>query len=331
MDGLGRKEIAKFFIDGLDLDEEEANNVRKRAKQKECMNCKKEQSNMFVCSACQHVYYCSAECQTEDWKLHKSFCNIRSSDEVSDIAMLERQADGTFTMPDGTAIPAEMIQAVLSFAEIDAILKKRQNGNTVKWVFAPPDPSMPPDCATVLGAPEGIKSMRGHSGCIADFFVYLPQPIYDVLCSGTHVQLQHNAIVVELNPELEKAGRFRWAGCPLTPMSCDEPPKVASGADWKSRRYINLYTEDGVMMTSPDELAERIAKQLGLELLGFGRENLALAVRAHGRSKYDKAATVVVMVLYDIKGRPHMREVKVRPKNKEGIKRILDLKRQKKQ
>jgi len=40
-----------------------------------CQKCfKKEQK--FVCSSCHSGYYCSKECQKEDWSVHKDFCKL---------------------------------------------------------------------------------------------------------------------------------------------------------------------------------------------------------------------------------------------------------------
>ncbi|VDC07653.1 unnamed protein product [Peniophora sp. CBMAI 1063] len=33
------------------------------------------QKDLFRCSKCQHIYYCSKECQKANWKLHKEMCN----------------------------------------------------------------------------------------------------------------------------------------------------------------------------------------------------------------------------------------------------------------
>ncbi|KAK4960899.1 hypothetical protein LTR10_001388 [Elasticomyces elasticus] len=31
---------------------------------------------LFKCGRCKHIYYCSKECQTEDWKFHKNLCKV---------------------------------------------------------------------------------------------------------------------------------------------------------------------------------------------------------------------------------------------------------------
>ena len=41
---------------------------------KTCAKCKKRQRDLYFCSVCTLVGYCSAECQREDWKTHKVCC-----------------------------------------------------------------------------------------------------------------------------------------------------------------------------------------------------------------------------------------------------------------
>ncbi|KAK5713251.1 hypothetical protein LTR15_011614 [Elasticomyces elasticus] len=31
---------------------------------------------LFKCGRCKHIYYCSKQCQTEDWKFHKKLCRV---------------------------------------------------------------------------------------------------------------------------------------------------------------------------------------------------------------------------------------------------------------
>ena len=38
------------------------------------------QKSLMVCSNCKKAYYCSRECQREDWKSHKHYC-IAPDDE----------------------------------------------------------------------------------------------------------------------------------------------------------------------------------------------------------------------------------------------------------
>lgn len=142
--------------------------------------------------------------------------------------------------------------------------------------------------------------------------------------SGTNVRLKHNAIVMELEQEFALKGQFIDIGCPLSPITCMiPPPKVIPGAEWKFNRDINMYSSDGVLMTTPDELAERLEKECGCELLGFGQEDMALAIKAHGHTKFDKAASPCSIPLFDIEGRMHMTLVKLRPKGEKGLKFLL--------
>lgn len=39
-----------------------------------CRNCDAKSNNLLLCSRCQLIYYCSKECQLEDWKSHKKDC-----------------------------------------------------------------------------------------------------------------------------------------------------------------------------------------------------------------------------------------------------------------
>ncbi|KAI0069697.1 hypothetical protein K474DRAFT_1670734 [Panus rudis PR-1116 ss-1] len=43
---------------------------------KQCRNCgmREPQVTLFRCSGCQHIYYCSKECQKANWKVHKQAC-----------------------------------------------------------------------------------------------------------------------------------------------------------------------------------------------------------------------------------------------------------------
>jgi ankyrin repeat protein len=43
-----------------------------------CLNCNKYQEGMKRCARCKAAYYCSADCQKNDWKIHKSRCGASS-------------------------------------------------------------------------------------------------------------------------------------------------------------------------------------------------------------------------------------------------------------
>ena len=43
---------------------------------KSCNHCHTENTELFKCGNCKCVYYCSKECQKQDWKLHKINCGL---------------------------------------------------------------------------------------------------------------------------------------------------------------------------------------------------------------------------------------------------------------
>src|SRR4030042_3412346 len=49
--------------------------------EKRCRNCKLMSNNMKCCSRCRFPYYCSRECQVEDWPRHKEDCKIDGNNE----------------------------------------------------------------------------------------------------------------------------------------------------------------------------------------------------------------------------------------------------------
>lgn len=73
------EQILKTFINPTDL----SNNIKKREPVKEsyilsnfCNRCKEEKEKLNACSRCKMRFYCSKECQKEDWILaHKSICD----------------------------------------------------------------------------------------------------------------------------------------------------------------------------------------------------------------------------------------------------------------
>lgn len=48
-----------------------------RAGKKNCFVCARGDTKMHRCSRCQSVYYCSAQCQKQDWAAHKQVCRPR--------------------------------------------------------------------------------------------------------------------------------------------------------------------------------------------------------------------------------------------------------------
>jgi len=46
-----------------------------------CLNCKKEGN--LRCNRCKAAFYCSKECQVQDWKSHKAICNASKKDSDS--------------------------------------------------------------------------------------------------------------------------------------------------------------------------------------------------------------------------------------------------------
>ncbi|CAG2118505.1 unnamed protein product [Medioppia subpectinata] len=45
-------------------------------KGKYCDNCLKQSDQLKRCSKCLYMYYCSKECQKNDWKYHKNECKL---------------------------------------------------------------------------------------------------------------------------------------------------------------------------------------------------------------------------------------------------------------
>jgi hypothetical protein len=71
----------KFFIEGNNCFTQHKRECPKRQKPKVCNTCKKPKlpflhgvASLHKCSRCEKVYYCSVDCQKQDWKKHKEGC-----------------------------------------------------------------------------------------------------------------------------------------------------------------------------------------------------------------------------------------------------------------
>jgi hypothetical protein len=51
-----------------------------------CGNCQKKAEDMYLCGNCKEIEYCSKECQTAAWKIHKEFCSTRKIMVFADVA-----------------------------------------------------------------------------------------------------------------------------------------------------------------------------------------------------------------------------------------------------
>lgn len=58
------------------------NNQATRVKKNQCMYCKRFQRNIMRCGKCDFQRYCSAECQSKDWSIHKGYCKILVENEA---------------------------------------------------------------------------------------------------------------------------------------------------------------------------------------------------------------------------------------------------------
>lgn len=64
-----------YNIDVLTEMETNFTNERYLEHEKQCANCSKEA--IKKCSQCVITYYCSRECQVENWTIHKSICKAK--------------------------------------------------------------------------------------------------------------------------------------------------------------------------------------------------------------------------------------------------------------
>ncbi|CAG2116598.1 unnamed protein product, partial [Medioppia subpectinata] len=60
--------------------------IHNEYKDKYCDNCMKRSDQLKKCSKCLHMYYCSKECQKNDWKYHKNECPLYGRDLTSKLS-----------------------------------------------------------------------------------------------------------------------------------------------------------------------------------------------------------------------------------------------------
>ncbi|CAG2102951.1 unnamed protein product [Medioppia subpectinata] len=56
--------------------------IHDESKDKYCDNCMKRSDQLKRCAKCLHMYYCSKECQKNDWKYHKNECKLYRDDDI---------------------------------------------------------------------------------------------------------------------------------------------------------------------------------------------------------------------------------------------------------
>ena len=158
-----------------------------------CGNCGKEEK-MFgdwkKCSKCQEMSYCSKECQSNDWPLHKQLCgkrnttNIESSSILGITKILVKNHSATVEMRSGRPVPGHLQEK----AEVALVkqLKKMFTGDFQKFnnVRACADAGSDPDFQVVL----------------ADFFA--EQPGYEKVWGTLRVGYKE---YLEMKQEMEQA------------------------------------------------------------------------------------------------------------------------------
>eukprot|EP00173_Palmaria_palmata_P005465 Plantae.Rhodophyta-Palmaria_palmata.ctg9778.p1 GENE.Plantae.Rhodophyta-Palmaria_palmata.ctg9778~~Plantae.Rhodophyta-Palmaria_palmata.ctg9778.p1 ORF type:complete len:202 (+),score=18.60 Plantae.Rhodophyta-Palmaria_palmata.ctg9778:228-833(+) len=62
-----------------------------------CDNCNRTERKVLVCSRCRHSFYCTKQCQRNDWKRHKMICG-KKKEEVEamllEMGLLQKMGDG---------------------------------------------------------------------------------------------------------------------------------------------------------------------------------------------------------------------------------------------
>ena len=63
-----------------------------------CENCKTEKEKLLNCAACKKVFYCSIDCQKDNWKIHKKKCTFKKPKPKTDeYEIKEEIGQGNFT------------------------------------------------------------------------------------------------------------------------------------------------------------------------------------------------------------------------------------------
>ncbi|XP_048738253.1 uncharacterized protein LOC125652855 isoform X2 [Ostrea edulis] len=68
----------------------------------ECRTCNKRKKTMKRCTRCRLVYYCSRECQTTDWPIHKTVCSLTTKNSTREKMGTENPVSVKFTTNDGS-------------------------------------------------------------------------------------------------------------------------------------------------------------------------------------------------------------------------------------
>lgn len=92
--------------------------VERGQNMKMCRNCNKQgtaagpQKSLMVCSQCKQAYYCSKECQKEDWKLHKYNCTVVDDKKLVKSKETKENGISKFTQDNYLEILDEIIKVM---------------------------------------------------------------------------------------------------------------------------------------------------------------------------------------------------------------------------
>jgi len=75
-----------------------------------------------LCAGCRFVFYCSPECQRDDWKGHKPACKVATAErEASQIVRVGGSAPAAAAAPERVGLPASQYVAGAARGEAEAL------------------------------------------------------------------------------------------------------------------------------------------------------------------------------------------------------------------